>query len=235
MTTRWETTTVNGSPMRVYLGIPDRPRRHPGIIVAQHGSGVDAFLQDVVHRLHREGYAVAAPELFHRQPEGLGLTERLVLMRDDDLVADISAAIAVLRGLDPHLGTLGVVGFCMGGRVSYLAACAIPGFKAAAVFYGGNILKAWGDGPTALERSEGLDCPLIGFFGAEDKNPSPEDVNLIHQELARLGKWHEFHSYQDTGHAFLSFGNPDRYRPRAARGAWGELLAFFDDRLWDAA
>jgi len=63
---RWETLTVNGQAMRVYLGVPEGAPRRAGILVAQHGPGVDGFIQDVVNRLFRQGYVAAAPELFHR-------------------------------------------------------------------------------------------------------------------------------------------------------------------------
>jgi dienelactone hydrolase len=66
MAVRWETIKVDGNDMRVYLGVPERAGPHPGVVIAQHGPGVDAQIQDAVHRLHREGYVVAAPELSHR-------------------------------------------------------------------------------------------------------------------------------------------------------------------------
>jgi carboxymethylenebutenolidase len=122
----------------------------------------------------------------------------------------------------------------MGGRVAYLGACEIAEFRAAAVFYGGNIMKALGDGPSPFERSAKIDCPVIGFFGAEDGNPSPDDVKKIAAELARLGKWHEFHSYNGAGHAFHNFTG-ERYRERAARASWQELLAFLAEHLGVAA
>lgn len=120
----------------------------------------------------------------------------------------------------------------MGGRVSYLMAAARPqDIKACCVFYGGNILKAWGDPPTPFERSSNIACPVIGFFGVEDTNPSPDDVARISAELTRHGKKHEFHSYNDAGHAFQNFLDPARYRSRPARGSWTEMLAFFAQHL----
>jgi carboxymethylenebutenolidase len=225
---RWETIRVGNREMRVYTGMPDSPGRHPGVVVAQHAGGVDAQMQDVVHRLHREGYCVAAPELFHRQAADVEPGKRTSLLRDDEIIADMSAAAEHLAA--KGAGPLGVVGFCMGGRVSYLMACVDPRFKAAAVFYGGNLFKALGNGPSPYERSSGIQCPVIGFFGAEDGNPSPDDVKKVDAELTRLGKWHEFHSYNDTGHAFQNFLN-ERYRERAARASWSELLAFFTQNL----
>lgn len=72
---------------------------------------------------------------------------------------------------------------------------------------------------------------MIGFFGAEDRNPSPEDVKKIDAELTRLKKWHEFHTYNNTGHAFQNFTSPESYRERASRASWNEMLAFFTEYL----
>jgi len=229
MTVRWETARAEGAPIRMYLGVPDSPGAHPGVVIAHHAFGIDASMQDMVHRLVREGYCAVVPDLFHRQPEGLERPQRTARLRDDEILADVAAAAALLRDRAP-LGALGMTGFCMGGRVAYLAACGLRGFAASAVFYGGNIMQALGGGPSPFERSASLECPLIGFFGVEDTNPSQEDVRKIDAELTRLGKWHEFHSYQGAGHAFHNFTD-ERYRERAARASWHELLAFFSQTL----
>lgn len=235
MTVRWENVQSGGKEMRVYIGVPDHPGPHPAIVIAQHAGGVDAQMQDTVHRLHREGYIAAAPELFHRQaPTGFDPIQRIGQLKDPEVLEDLSATIALMKS-GGRVSNLGVAGFCMGGRVAYLAASAYPELKAAAVFYGGNIMKPWGGPPTPFERSSTIGCPIIGFFGGEDTNPSPADVAAISAELTRLGKWHEFHTYQDAGHAFENFIAAERFRPRAARAAWGELLAFMDARLKGAA
>jgi carboxymethylenebutenolidase len=219
--------------MRVYIGVPEGEPRRAGILVAQHGPGVDAFIQDVVHRLFRAGYIVAAPELFHRQPaqvpEG---TSRVTLLKDDEITADMNATLAHMKGLkEVAVGPVGIVGFCMGGRVSYLMATANSEIKACTVFYGGNILKQWGTLPSPFDRTRDIGCPVIGFFGNEDTNPSPDDVNKIDAELTRLDKPHEFHRYNGAGHAFQNFLDAARYRERPARGSWSEMLAFFAQHL----
>lgn len=233
MPVRWDTITVNGQPMRVYLGVPEGEPRRAGILVAQHGAGVDGFIQDVVNRLFRRGYVTAAPELYHRQPPDVkdNLT-RIGMLRDDEIIADMNATLAHVKSLkDPAVGPVGVVGFCMGGRVSYLMAAANSEIKACTVFYGGNILKQWGELPAPIERTKDITCPVIGFFGIEDTNPSPEDVKKIATELTRLKKPHEFHSYNGAGHAFQNFLDAARYRERPARGTWTEMLAFFAQHL----
>jgi dienelactone hydrolase len=74
---------------------------------------------------------------------------------------------------------VGVVGFCLGGRITWLQTTAIPEFKASAPFYPAGVWTAWGDGPTAFERSSGINCPIMGSFGREGGNPSPEDVKKL--------------------------------------------------------
>ncbi len=229
MTIGWDTIEVDGNPMRTYVGVPDRPGPLPGIVIAQHAPGVDESVQDAVHRLHREGYVVAAPQLYHRQPREVDpKIARTSLLKDTEVIRDMNAALAHIK-TRAQISRAGVTGFCMGGRVAFLMAAANPEFKASVVFYGGNTMKSWGEnqGPTPFERLKDVSCPVLGLFGADDQNPSPEDVKKIDAELTRLGKWHEFHTYQNTGHAFYNFA-ADRYRDRAAKAGWGELLAFFD-------
>jgi len=233
MPVRWDTVTVVGKPMRVYIGVPEGAPRRAGLLVAQHGPGVDGFIQDAVNRLFRQGYVAAAPELFHRQPaeikEG---TSRVGMLKDDEIIADMNATLAHMKSLkDVAVGPVGIVGFCMGGRVSYLMAAANREIKACTVFYGGNILKQWGSLPSPFDRTRDINCPVIGFFGVEDTNPSPDDVKQIAAELTRLGKRHEFHSYNNAGHAFQNFLDVSRYRERPAHGTWGEMLAFFAQNL----
>ena len=104
-------------------------------------------------------------------------------------------------------------------------------FACAAAFYGGRMKLAFNGTTTPFDRLAQIACPLIGFYGNDDTDPSPADVDAISAELTKHGKPHEFHRYDGAGHAFENFTNPDRYRPRAAAAAWGELLAFFGQHL----
>ena len=88
---------------------------------------------------------------------------------------------------------------------------------------------------SSAERTAAIECPLVGFFGQDDTNPSPGDVDRIDAELTAKGKPHEFHRYEGAGHAFLNFTNAERHRPAQAADAWGKLLAFLDARLGLAA
>ena len=100
MPVRWASVSVGGKSMRVYIGVPDGAPRRAGILVAQHGPGVDGFIQDAVNRLFRQGYVAAAPELFHRQPPDVKDTmTRIGMLRDDEIIADMNATLAHMKGL----------------------------------------------------------------------------------------------------------------------------------------
>ena len=220
--------------MAVYVDTPAGVGTAPGIVVIQHGFGVDRFMEDRVEQLASHGYAAAAPDLYHRQPaDGADMPTRMGRLRDKEIVADVEATIAHLRAMkEVRVTDLAVLGFCMGGRVTYMLAGALPSaWRAVGVFYGGNIMKPWGEVPSPFELTAKIAAPMIGFFGLDDANPSPADVDTIDAELTRLGKAHEFHRYEGAGHAFLNFTNPERYRPGPAKDAWGKMLGFLERQV----
>ncbi len=116
------------------------------------------------------------------------------------VIKDVNATVDFLRGQkSADVERVGIVGFCMGGRVAYLMAAANPMFRVAVDFYGGDIFKAWSDGPLPFDRTAEIHCPIQGHFGETDKNPSPEEMRRLDAELTRLGKVHEFYYYPNAG------------------------------------
>ena len=234
MAGRFETVEVDGSVMPVYLA---GGAGGAGVLVCMHAPGVDEFIQDICHRLADSGFVAVAPDLYHRQEEGdLNPLERMGLLRDEEILRDYAVAADWLAGhSDPRRQC--VIGFCMGGRLSYLWAAHGEGVRAAVVFYGGNILVRSlqpgesGDGPTPFDRTGEIDCPLLGLFGNDDENPSPADVDRIAAELDRTGRDYEFHRYDGAGHAFQNFANPERFRPEASEDAWARAIDFLDRHL----
>ena len=233
MEARWDTLSVDGETMRCYVAPPEGAGPFPAVIVIQHAGGVDAFVQEMCGRFAAAGYVAIAPELYHRQdPEsGEDPLTRMGRLRDVEVVRDVNAAIEhteALREVAAH--RIGIAGFCMGGRVSYLMATHFPSLRAAVVFYGGNIMVPWGEGPAPFERTGNIACPLLGLFGEQDTNPSPADVAKLDTELTRLGKQHEFHTYAGVGHAFMHAARPG-YRQDVAEDAWGECLGWLQQHL----
>lgn len=231
---RMDTIQVDGQPMNVYVDAPTGGGPRPGVAVMIHGPGLDRFIKTYVEDLARHGYVAVSPDLFHRQPDdGTETMTRIKRLRDREIIADVDAAVAHLRALpDAQVGPLAVLGFCMGGRHTYLLAGARPAnWQAAGVFYGGNIMEPCGEGPSPFDLTAQIACPVLGLFGADDKNPSPDDVKKIDARLTEHGKPHEFHTYEGAGHAFLNFSNPERHRPAQAADAWQKMLAFLDRHL----
>jgi carboxymethylenebutenolidase len=107
----------------------------------------------------------------------------------------------------------------------------VPDIKASVVFYGGGALQArGGPGPTPLERTNEIKCPVLGLFGQEDQNPSPADVAKIEAELKKHGKTYEFHTYPGAGHGFHCDVRAS-YRREAAVDGWGKALGWFNKHL----
>ncbi len=223
-----EHLTVGGSAMPVYVDGPGVPGPHPGVVVTHHRGGLDEFTRKFVEDLAAAGYIAAAPLFYHRRPEGEDTSRSMAALDDAELIADIDATVDYLCGrADRRDGALGIVGHCMGGRSAFLGAATNRAFTACGIFYGGNIFKPWGEGnPAPIARAAGIDCPVIGFFGNEDENPSPDDVARIDAELAGRGVDHVFHAYDGAGHAFQNFLGPN-YREEQSKDAQEKLLAFF--------
>jgi len=81
-----------------------------------------------------------------------------------------------------------------------------------------------------LHLAENLSCPLLGLFGGDDQHPSPEQTEEFDKELTRLGKTHEFHTYEGAGHAFFAVDRP-AYRPEAANEGWQRVWEWFGKYL----
>ena len=239
MPAKWIDIGVNASTMEGYLTQPEGEGSHPAVVVIQEIWGVNSHIQSVVDRLPSLGYVGLAPAMFHREgPMTTGLHEEMdtaiARMRnstDADILADVNAAMAYLKAQSFVVGDkIGIVGFCYGGRVSYLAACNVSDLAASVVFYGGGIGNALGDGPSPLEQTANIGCPMLGLFGVEDANPTPDDVAKMDSKLTTHGKAQEFHSYDGAGHGFHCETRAS-YRPEAAADAWGKAVAWFDQHL----
>jgi carboxymethylenebutenolidase len=114
---RWDNIQVEGQPMRAYVDVPPGGGAVPGVVVMMHGPGLERFMEDRVEDLARRGYAAVAPDLYHRQPaDGGDMMTRMGKLRDTEILTDIDASVAHLRGLpDAQVASLAVLGFCMGG------------------------------------------------------------------------------------------------------------------------
>lgn len=224
------TITVGGSPMDVLVEAPARRGPAPAVVLMYHREGFDDFTNLVVRRLAGEGYLVAVPDVSHRVSRNIAMRDRKQHFRDSEVVADIAATVAFLKGRpDVAKDRLVIMGHCMGGRMTLLGAGRIPDFRAAVVYYGGSVHLSWGGEPaTPFDTLKNIRCPVVGFFGNEDTHPSPEHVNAIDAELTRHHIEHTFHRYDGVGHGFQGpTHNPPAERS-AAEDAWTKTFGFLD-------
>ena len=232
MKVSWKELKTESGVMRVHLSLPDGAGPFPGIVIIHNQGGIN----DILHlpaELASAGYAAVAPDMYYR--DGIDCRDpaptRRARLRDASVITDVNATVDFFKGQQGVDGArLGILGFCMGGRVTYLMAAANPSFKAAVMYYGGGIFRSWGDGPSPFRRTPEIHCPIMGHFGEEDENPSPEDVQKFAAELTAHGKVHEFHSYTGSGHAFMNKSR-DTYRQHAADLSWPRTIEFFTKHL----
>ena len=236
MKNSWETITVDNSPMRLYLSQPEPNVSRPAILVIQNQDGVREFTQEMTRRVAQAGYFAIAPELYHREGEPKTPEQTASIKqsrRDTNVINDIEATINFLRGCaNANTGKMGIVGFCMGGRIAFLMAATSKSFKAAVDFYGGGVYSKWGDRPAPAELAANVSCPVQGHFGELDKNPPPDEMRWLDAELTKLGSEHQFFFYANAPHGFNRKGWHG-YRPEADTASWARTLEFFGKHLGD--
>lgn len=198
----------------------------PGVVLIHHAPGWDEWCKEVTRKFAHHGYAAIDPNLYHRA--GPGSPDDVAArvrdsggVADDQVMGDLAGAIGFLRAQPYANGTVGMIGFCSGGRHTYLAACRLDGIDAAVDCWGGNVIV---DDPAQLsaqrpvapiDLTENLSAPLLGVFGNDDANPNPDQVDRTEEVLKRLGKPYEFHRYAGAGHGFVATDRP-AYRPQQA-------------------
>ena len=179
----WETLQVDGQEMSAYVSVPSGSGPFPAVVVIQTIRGVNQFIQDQSDKLAVEGYAAVAPDLFHRitDPALTDPYERGATLSDPEVVTDCNATMDFLLGHSAvDNDRIGIVGFCMGGRVAWLAAATNPNYKATVPYYGGSIMVTRGAGvQTPLELADNINCPILFHFGEIDANPSQDDMATL--------------------------------------------------------
>jgi carboxymethylenebutenolidase len=197
-----------------FLALPAAGPPWPGVVVLHEGNGISSQLLRVCQRLAGEGYAAIAPDLFFRAggSEAGDFATLMGSLEPERTRADIVTASDHLRR--EGASSVGVIGFCMGGLLTYRTAVAGDGFGAAVGFYGARISAELGE-PA---------CPTLLFFGGEDEYITPADIELVRMRHP------ETVVYPTAGHGFMRDGSKS-YDEVAARDAWSRMLRFFSEQL----
>jgi carboxymethylenebutenolidase len=230
-----ELVTPDGA-MDVYEAKPDGEARG-AVIVIQEAFGVNDHIQDVTRRFAAEGYRAVAPALFHRAGGGsAGYDDFSKVMplfegvNDDGILDDVDATIAHLDAEGFAPAQIGIVGFCFGGRVTFLVASRRT-LGAAVGFYGGGIAAAGGL-PFAplIGESSTLQTPWLGLFGDQDKGISVESVEELRTALEQAPVDADIVRYADAEHGFHCDARASYHAESAADG-WRRTLAWFAGHL----
>jgi carboxymethylenebutenolidase len=222
---------VAGGTMPAFVARPKDGSPAPAVLVIQEAFGLNAHIKDVARRIAGEGYVSLAPDLYWRGgkgrtvgyeqlPEAIGLMQSL---KDDQIVSDLRGAVVHLE-TQPFVRAdrIGITGFCMGGRVSYLAACELSDkIRVSVPFYGGGI---------PVEKTEKLRCPVLAFFGEKDAFIPLDAVKALEAEAARRGKRVETVIYPGADHGFFC-NERGSYHEASAKDAWERLKKFLAAHL----
>jgi carboxymethylenebutenolidase len=222
-----------------YQARPDKPGKFPIIVVISEIWGLHEYIRDVARRFAKQDFYAIAPELFQREGGVSHLTNvqdilKIVLnVPRQQVLQDLSATLAYAKkqtGANPD--RLGVTGFCWGGSTTIQYAAHDQTIDAAVAWYGppGREYKEERKPVTGFDVAGALQCPFLGLFGQEDKNPPPEDVRKFEAMLKHHNRDVEVVIYPNAGHAFHADYRPS-YRPEAAKDGWKRCVDWFGKYL----
>lgn len=227
--------TADGK-MDAYRAQPKEGGSDPGIVVLMEAFGLNDHIKKVTERIAQEGYVAVAPDLYHREAErvvpynelqkAVGIMNRL---KDAQVMEGVGAVLAHLKSQrNVKAGSIGVTGFCMGGRFTYLSAVHHnKDVKAAVAFYGGGIPMG---NPSPLSRTAEIACPIYLFFGAKDPLIPADQVDRINTELTDKKINFMMNVYPEATHGFFCDERPS-YHEAPAKDAWEKTKSFFAQHL----
>lgn len=231
---------ANGDLINAYYARPLGAGPFPAMVLAHHMPGWDQWYRETTFKFALKGYVTITPNLYfrfgHGTPEDVAAKVRAEGgIPDEQAVGDLAGAMYFLRSLPYVNGNVGIFGTCSGGRHAYLAASRVTGFDAIVDCWGGRVVMSPDQlnekFPVApIDYTKDLSCPILGIFGNEDSNPTPEHVDQLEAELEKHGKDYEFYRYDDAGHGFFYDHRPN-YRQAQAVDGWQKVFAFLEKHL----
>jgi carboxymethylenebutenolidase len=225
---------ADGTDMEAYTAIPADAfgRNAPGLILLQEAFGVNHHIRDVADRFAAKGYVVIAPELFHRTAppyfEGDYSNFNAVMPHYSGLTtegteADLKAAYHWLRHHDlVNPENIFSIGYCLGGRVSFLANATLP-LKAGVSYYGGGA-------DTLADRAENISGRHLFFWGGLDKHITQDKIDKVTQAMDNAGKDYINVKISYADHVFACDERPS-YNEQATKEAWALTHAFFETSM----
>ena len=219
----------DGTTMTAHIARPTNAASAPGILVFQEAFGVNDHIKDIAARFAAEGFIAIAPEMYHRTGKNVMLNygdmdavrPHSSAVTTETIAADVRAAHGWLAGPGGAAANrVAAIGFCQGGRVTYIANATVS-LSAAAGFYGGGL-----SAEPMLALAPQQRGPILQFWGGKDKNISPEQYRATADALTAADKIHEQVVFSYAEHGFFCDARAS-YNPHAARQAWALTLEFF--------
>jgi carboxymethylenebutenolidase len=223
-----ENTVEADGGLPIYEVRPEKTRG--AVVVVQEAFGVNDHIADVARRFAAEGYHAVAPQLFHRD----GVNEisyddlptakaHMANFTPEGIREDIGATLKHLAFQGFAAPSIGIVGFCMGGSISLVAACD-HALGAAVTFYGGGIVEGRFGFPGLASLAPTLRTPWLGLFGDHDQTIPSEQVELLRGEAAKSSVPTNIVRYAEAGHGFHCDARPAAYHEASAKDAWVKTL-----------
>lgn len=218
---------VNGDGAYAFVAQPDDDAKHPGIVLIQEWWGIEPHIRDLAQKLAAEGFVVAVPDLYHgkiaTEPNDAQRMMMMIRGNVDKAAKEIIGALDTLKAM-PNVEPkkLGLMGFCIGGFMTYVVASRYPDLGAVVAFYGA------GYDPTPQEVAK-INAPVLAIYGSKDQSVPADQIKKIQQLFKAEGKDITVKIY-DAGHAFI---NPSHGmgNEKAAAEAWPLAVNFLKEHL----
>ena len=218
---------VNGDNAYAFVAQPDDNATHPGLVLIQEWWGIEPHIRELAQRLAADGFVVAVPDLFHgkiaTEPDDAQKMVMMIAGNIDRAAKEIIGALETVKAM-PNVEPkkLGLMGFCVGGLMTYVVASRYSDLAAVVPFYAG------GYDPTPEDVAK-VNAPVLAFYGRQDQSIPMEQVAKIEKMYKDAGKDYTVKVY-DAGHAFI---NPDHGMGNeyAAAEAWPLAVNFLKEHL----
>ncbi|WP_394821131.1 dienelactone hydrolase family protein [Pendulispora albinea] len=224
MTTRIDFSAKNGETVKGDLALPETPAKAPAVVVLQEWWGVNNHIRSIATRLADAGFVALAPDLYDGEEVPLTneprASEKMDKLDWARAIVQIEAAIHHLKSHPRANGKVGIIGFCMGGALSFAAATQLQGLSAVVPFYGI---------PGKADYSK-VTAPILTHVAKKDQWVTPALAEGVKRELESHGKSIEVHLY-DADHAFFNDTRANKYSPDSAQLAWERTIAFLHEHL----
>ena len=232
-----DTVTVKsaGADMKLYQAKPNGAAKG-AVIVIQEAFGMTDHIKDVCGRIAAAGYLAVAPHVFHRTGDPLisyadmkDVVPHIMALNRADVEADLKACFDYLAGQGFKGRQVGIVGFCMGGTISFFAGAQWE-LGAAVTYYGGGIVQGRFGLPAMAETAPGLKTPWQGNFGDLDQSIPVAEVEQLREAAAKASVATEVNRYAEADHGFHC-NDRASFHEASSKDAWAKTVAFFDAHI----